>query len=61
LIEVNDYPKFEYSRPEKIMDTINIQYLLCSVNTGKIGQVNLNLAVWLKFLFLQNHPENKRV
>jgi len=24
------------------MDTINIQFLLCSVNTGKIGQVTLS-------------------
>jgi PAS domain S-box-containing protein len=43
------------------MDIINIQYLLWSFNTGKIGQVNLNLSVWLKFLFYKMHPDIKWV
>jgi plasmid maintenance system killer protein len=28
------------------MDTINIQYLLWSVNTGKIGQYNRICFIW---------------
>jgi len=44
----------KYNMKQNFSDTLNIQYLLWSVNTGKIGQVMLSfgskiVARWLNF------------
>jgi hypothetical protein len=40
----DNYPLHEFLTALKIMDTNNIKYLLCSVSTGKIGQVKLSFT-----------------